>query len=63
MKLDPDQREVILLSKIEEMRYSEIASIMDISEGAVKVRIFRAMNKLKKVVTKVENESNVAKTQ
>ena len=32
------------------MIYSEIAALMGITESAVKVSVFRAMNKLKKIV-------------
>ena len=63
MNLEADQREIILLSKIEEMKYSEIAGMMEISEGAVKVRVFRAMQELKQMVNKVKDEYNIANSQ
>lgn len=53
--LTPEQREVILLSRYEGLSYAEIARIAGCSEGAVKTRVFRAMETLKKVLT---NESN-----
>ena len=48
--LDPDKREVIVLSKIEGMKYAEIGALMEISEGTVKVRVFRAMQDLKQLL-------------
>lgn len=49
--LTPEQREVILLSRYEGLSYAEIARIAGCSEGAVKTRVFRAMETLKKVLT------------
>ena len=55
-KLDEDKKEVVLLSRFEGLRYQEIAEILEISESAVKVRMFRAMNELKKMVTTLSEE-------
>jgi len=49
--LTPDQREAILLSRYQGLSYAEIAQISGCSEGAVKTRVFRAMETLKKVLT------------
>ena len=49
--LTPEQREAILLSRYQGLSYSEIAQIAGCSEGAVKTRVFRAMETLKKVLT------------
>jgi RNA polymerase sigma factor (sigma-70 family) len=49
--LTPEQREAILLSRYQGMSYAEIAQISGCSEGAVKTRVFRAMETLKKVLT------------
>lgn len=48
--LSPDQREAILLSRYQGMSYAEIALISGCSEGAVKTRVFRAMEVLKKAL-------------
>lgn len=50
-KLSPDQREAILLSRYQGLSYAEIAQISGCSEGAVKTRVFRAMEVLKKALT------------
>ena len=44
--LPEDDRELIILSKYQEMRYRDIGRVLDCSEGAVKVRVFRALGKL-----------------
>jgi RNA polymerase sigma factor (sigma-70 family) len=49
--LTPDQREAILLSRYQGLSYAEIAQISGCSEGAVKTRVFRAMETLKKALT------------
>src|SRR5438132_13005329 len=49
--LTPEQREAILLSRYQGLSYAEIAEIAGCSEGAVKTRVFRAMETLKKALT------------
>ncbi len=48
--LTPEQREAILLSRYQGLSYAEIAQIAGCSEGAVKTRVFRAMETLKKML-------------
>lgn len=50
--LTPEQREAILLSRYQGLSYAEIAQIAGCSEGAVKTRVFRAMETLKKALTR-----------
>src|SRR6266852_5599667 len=50
-KREPEQREAILLSRYQGLSYAEIAQIAGCSEGAVKTRVFRAMETLKKALT------------
>ena len=52
--LSPSEREVLVLSKLEGMKYVDIAEILDCSEGAVKVKVFRALKALRKVYLKLE---------
>ncbi len=47
--LDEEQREMIVLSKFQKMKYIEIAQILGITESAVKVKVHRAIKKLKGV--------------
>jgi RNA polymerase sigma factor (sigma-70 family) len=49
-ELTPEQREAILLSRYQGLSYAEIAQISGCSEGAVKTRVFRAMETLKKTL-------------
>jgi RNA polymerase sigma-70 factor (ECF subfamily) len=53
-KLKPDERELILLGKVDCLKYKEIADILNTTESNVKIRIFRIMRKLKDIYAKLE---------
>lgn len=46
--LPPNQRAVLILARFEGLAYREIAQILEITEGAVESRLFRAMRNLQK---------------
>jgi RNA polymerase sigma factor (sigma-70 family) len=46
-RISPDNRELLILSKYTGLPYSQIAEIFECTVGAIKVRIFRAMQELK----------------
>lgn len=50
LRLKPEQKSLILLKSIEGYNYKEIAEICDLPEKKVKDRLFKARQKLKKVV-------------
>lgn len=50
MKLEKDKREVLLLSKFKEMKFSEIGKVLGCSEGAAKVKAHRALKELTEIV-------------
>ena len=49
-RLSADQREVLLLAAVEELRYEEIAGILSIPVGTVMSRLSRARNNLRQLV-------------
>lgn len=53
-RLPADKREILLLSKFQEKKYKEIGEILGCSEGAVKVKVFRALHDLKVVYQQLE---------
>jgi RNA polymerase sigma factor (sigma-70 family) len=53
-KLPAEKREILLLSKYQEKKYSEIAALLDCTEGTVKVKVFRAMQELKELYRSIE---------
>ncbi|MBX2875453.1 MAG: RNA polymerase sigma factor [Saprospiraceae bacterium] len=52
--LAPDEREVLLLAKIQKIPYREIGEILNCREGTVKVKVHRAMSKLKSIFVTLE---------
>jgi RNA polymerase sigma factor (sigma-70 family) len=53
--LSDENRELLILCRYQELRYNEIALILNITEGAVKVRIHRALSQLKSNYLKIAN--------
>jgi len=49
-----ENRELLILCRYQELKYNEVARILNISEGAVKVRVHRALNQLKNTYLKIE---------
>ncbi|MGR3810944.1 RNA polymerase sigma factor [Jiulongibacter sp. NS-SX5] len=47
--LKEEHREVLILSKYQELSYKEIAEVMHTSEGNIKVKVHRAMKELKEI--------------
>src|SRR5215472_8776637 len=45
-KLPMEKRELLVLSRFQDLKYEEIASILGIDVGAVKVRVYRAVRAL-----------------
>ena len=60
-ELSLEQREALVLARYHGMPYAEIARALDISEGAVKTRIFRAMETLKDHFSEGDSSWNAAR--
>ena len=52
--LTPEKREVLVLSKFKEMKFSQIGEILDCSEGAAKVKAHRALKELRTIFLQLE---------
>lgn len=48
-KLDPSDRELIVLNRFQEIKYAELAEIVESTPGAVKTKVSRALKKLKTI--------------
>jgi RNA polymerase sigma factor (sigma-70 family) len=46
-KLTPDQREILVLSRYQGLKYDEISKIKDLSVAAIKVQVYRALRQLR----------------
>lgn len=49
-QLPPNLKEVLVLKEYSDMNYKEIGKVVGISEGNVKIRVFRAREKLKQLI-------------
>ena len=54
--LPEDKREILVLSRFQEMKYEDIAMVLDCEVGAVKVRVYRAMRALEQIYFALEQE-------
>jgi RNA polymerase sigma-70 factor (ECF subfamily) len=60
-RLPADQREVLLLAAVEELRYDEIAVVLSIPIGTVMSRLSRARDKLRRLVAEPASSLRVVK--
>lgn len=49
LKLPDEKREVLVLSRFQELKYDEIARALDCEVGTVKVRVHRALQELREI--------------
>ena len=56
-QLDRDDREILLLSRFQDLSFAEIASMLECSIGAAKVRAHRALRELRDVYFKIQKEN------
>ncbi len=52
LQLQPDQREIIVLSRFEGLKYEEISKMKEISVPAIKVQVHRALKHLRNIYFK-----------
>lgn len=56
-KLAPEKREVLVLSRYQEMKYEEIAELLGCAVGTIKARVHRALKDLKEIYTELSPET------
>ncbi len=56
-RLQPEQRQVILLVGLEGMRYEEVASVLNVPVGTVRSRLSRGRDELRRLVGMEERAS------
>lgn len=57
LHLPLDKREVLIMSRFEFRKHSEIAELLDCSVGAVKVRVHRALKQLREIYFELSSEA------
>ena len=50
-RLEEDEREILALALTEDLKYREIATILGINEGNVKIKVHRARMKLREILS------------
>jgi RNA polymerase sigma factor (sigma-70 family) len=56
LQLSDEKRELLVLSRFQEMNHAEIAELLGIEVGTVKVRVHRAMKELRDIVRAMSSE-------
>jgi RNA polymerase sigma factor (sigma-70 family) len=59
LQLPEEKREVLLLSRFQELSYEEIGNLLGVEAGAVKVRVFRALQALKEIANQLQNRPSL----
>lgn len=57
LRLNERDREILILSRFQELKYAEISEIIGITPGAVKVRVHRAVQELKQIYLQTEHKT------
>ena len=55
-RLSPDDQELLRLAVWEELRHQDIATVLGITENAVSIRLYKARNKLRTILTDAKGE-------
>ena len=55
-RLPHEKREVLVLSRFQNLKYEQIAGILDCEVGAVKVRVYRALRDLRQIYSELTKE-------
>ena len=55
MQLPEDKREILILSRFQELKYEEIARLLGCETSAVKVRVHRAIQQLREIYASLES--------
>ena len=58
MLLPDDKRELLVLARYRDMKYDQIAEVLGIDVGAVKVRVHRAVRELRHVFLQLSDENS-----
>ena len=60
MQLPEDKREILILSRFQELQYDEIAVLLGCEVGVVKVRVHRALQQLREIYQVLESSPRAA---
>ncbi len=60
LRMPEEKRELLVLARLQEMKYEEIARLLNCEVGTVKVRVHRALHELRAAFIEVQNERRAA---
>ena len=60
LELSEEKREVLVLSRFQELKYEEIARLMGCEVNTVKVRVHRALQELRQIFQRLTETSPIA---
>lgn len=55
-RLPEDKREVLVLSRFQGLKYEQVGRVLGCEEGAVKLRVFRAVRQLRTIYERLSRE-------
>jgi RNA polymerase sigma factor (sigma-70 family) len=61
MKMADDKREVLVLSRFQDLKYEEIAQLLGCEIGAVKTRVHRALQELREIFHQLQGRGTGTK--
>jgi RNA polymerase sigma factor (sigma-70 family) len=59
LQLPEEKREVLLLSRFQELSYEDIGNLLGVEAGAVKVRVFRALQALREIANQLQSRPSL----
>jgi RNA polymerase sigma-70 factor (ECF subfamily) len=59
MQLPEEKREVLVLSRFQDLKYEEIAQLLDCEVGTVKTRVHRALQELREIYLRVQGRTTL----
>src|SRR5262249_26470536 len=62
LRLPADKRELLVMARYQELRYDEIAELLNVDVGTVKTRVHRAIKLLREIFNKLSGEKNKCTT-
>jgi RNA polymerase sigma-70 factor (ECF subfamily) len=60
LQLPEDKREVLVLSRFQDMKYGEIAQLLGCEVGTIKTRVHRALQELRHALAKLEERPHLS---
>lgn len=57
-RLEPEQRAVLVLTRYHDLKYDDVARVLDCTPAAARVRAHRALNELREIYRELEQREN-----